>query len=274
MALVFAAVMPHGDALIPGVGEPANASRKLTEAARRVAVSATHAKLDALILASPHGVRVSEAHSVSVGVRAGGSLGPYSLEAHVDRRLARSIIHDAKARDIPVTGVLFGGENVPLPIDWGTFVPLWFLSEAGLNLPVVVVCPSRDLTFESLGELGEVIAEVAERGLRRIGFIASADQAHAHDRKGPYGYHAAAQKFDRMVTRILREGAYRRLLRLDPNLIEKALPDSPWQLAILAGALSKVAFTPNGVVYDRPSYFGMICADFHRVKPPRRKPRR
>lgn len=274
MPLVFAAIMPHGDALIPGVGDSKNTSKKLTAMMRSMAKSAQAARLDALVLATPHGVRIAGAHSVGVTTRVAGALGPHLLEVHGDRRLARSIIAAAGDRGVPCLGVIFGGENVPLPMDWGTFVPLWFLAEAGLHMPVVVVCPSRDLDLDSLAALGEAIADIAERGLRRIGLIASADHAHAHDRRGPYGYHPSAAKFDRLVLRWTREGAYEKFVGLDRTLIAQALPDSPWQLAILAGAFRRVAFSPNGVAYDRPSYFGMICAEFSRVKPARRPQRR
>ncbi|MCA1838855.1 MAG: hypothetical protein ABR507_01775 [Actinomycetota bacterium] len=262
---MFAAVMPHGGALIPGVEETdENASAELTEAMDRIASNAAEARLDVVFIATPHGVRIEDAHSIAMATTTEGSLGPFDLSAPIDHTTSVEILAEAQERKLPCVGILFGGQSVPLPMDWGVFVPLWFLSQTGPLPPVVVICPSRSFGLDTLADLGRVIAEHAEKSTLRIGIIASADQAHAHQAEGPYGFDPTARVFDELIVDITRRGAYQEYLRLSSDLIETALPDSPWQLAILKGAFDVVDFAVKSVDYDCPSYFGMMCAEFAR----------
>jgi len=95
--------------------------------------------------------------------------------------------------------------------------------------------------------------------------VASADQAHAHRRSGPYGFNARAKKFDSLVLDALAHNRVDQVLRIKRDLIEAAKPDSLWQMAILAGVADKVRLKTTFASYDIPTYFGMISANFVRV---------
>lgn len=265
MPLSFAAVMPHGGALIPGVEETdENASAALTQAMESIAAAGAAQNLDAIVIATPHGVRVDDAHSVAMSQTIAGELGPFSLEAPIDEKLSIEILSAAQEEKLPCLGILYGGQTIPMPMDWGAFVPLWFFSQNGPLPPVAVICPTRNFGFDSLVRLGSIIASQAERSSRNIGLIASADQAHAHTDTGPYGYHPSAKEFDKLIVELTERGHFDGYIRLEERLIEEALPDSPWQLAMLTGAFTEVPFKVASVTYDCPSYFGMMCALFER----------
>ena len=91
-------------------------------------------------------------------------------------------------------------------------------------------------------KLGELLVKVAEESKKRVTFIASADQGHAHDKNGPYGYDPNSKKFDDFIISIIKENQLERLLDLSSDFIESAKPDSPWQLAILIGILRHLKF--------------------------------
>ena len=56
-------------------------------------------------------------------------------------------------------------------------------------------------------EFGQIIAEQAESNRnKRVVFVASADQAHAHKKNGPYGFNRQAKDYDRMVLEALLSG--------------------------------------------------------------------
>ncbi|HVF11666.1 MAG TPA: hypothetical protein VNA87_01130 [Actinomycetota bacterium] len=265
MPLSYAAVMPHGDALIPGIGSPANGHPRLTEAMRETAGLAVQAELDALVIADPHGIGLDRLHSLTFGASAAGTLGHLSMELAIDRSLAEQILNTAVEDGLPLVGVSSEDEDAPLPMEWGTIVPAWFLGEKAKIPPVVIICPSRSHGLDQLARIGRLIARIAEASERRIGLVASADNAHAHLESGPYGFHPEAKRFDELVVKLTKEHDFGAYLEFEPELLETALPDSPWQLAILAGAFEVVPFRTRKVTYECPSYFGMMVASFDRV---------
>jgi aromatic ring-opening dioxygenase LigB subunit len=152
-----------------------------------------------------------------------------------------------------------------MPMDWGALIPLWFFGAQERNKPkVVIVTPSREIPLTQLVDFGRVIAEVAESSQRKVAFVASADQGHAHDEKGPYGFHPASKEYDELVIKAVKEGGLERLLSLDQQFVEDAKPDSLWQLAMLVGVLKRVSMKGRFVSYQAPTYFGLLCASFER----------
>ncbi|HEX9431144.1 MAG TPA: hypothetical protein VF944_12275 [Candidatus Bathyarchaeia archaeon] len=96
-------------------------------------------------------------------------------------------------------------------------------------------------------------------------FIASADQAHAHKKSGPYGYHRSAAKYDEYVSRAIQKNRIESISRLSKRFVDDAKPDSLWQMAILAGLTKVVKMRGNLLSYEVPTYYGMICASFFRA---------
>jgi aromatic ring-opening dioxygenase LigB subunit len=111
-----------------------------------------------------------------------------------------------------------------------------------------------------------MIAEQAEakRG-KRVVFVASADQAHAHKHAGPYGFSRQAKNYDRMVLSALNRNQISSIMSFKQTLVKGAKPDSLWQMAVLAGIAERIKLRAEVVSYDVPTYFGMICASLQRV---------
>jgi aromatic ring-opening dioxygenase LigB subunit len=137
-----------------------------------------------------------------------------------------------------------------MPLDWGTEVPLTFMRAQR----VVVVAPARDLPLDEHIRLGEAIAALPGR----VALVASADNGHAHDADGPYGFDPAAARYDEMLLEILRSG------RLDfrplAEHVEAGKADSLWQLLVLQGALGEGA-RAGLLAYAAPTYYGMAVAE-------------
>lgn len=255
-------MMPHGGALIPELDDGVNGSAVLTAAMRDVARAAADARLDVLVVVNPHGLGAEDAHCIAIAPRYEGELEHLRMSALSDRELAERILAATVARDVPAAGVMISMDGQPFPMDWGMFVPMWFLAEAGAAPPAVMIVPSRAYGLESLASLGEAVAEMAAASDERFGIVASADNAHAHQEEGPYGFHPSARAFDDQIVELTRAGRFEDFVSLDPRLIEEALPDSPWQLAVLTGAFRVTPFEVAEVTYDCPSYFGMMVARF------------
>jgi len=153
-----------------------------------------------------------------------------------------------------------------MAMDWGTLVPMWFVArEERVKARIVIVAPSREIPLSQNTTFGMAIAKMAEKSKKRIAFIASADQAHAHQKSGPYGYHRSAAKYDGFVSRAIQENRIESISRLSKRFVEEAKPDSLWQMAILAGITRLVKMQGTLLSYAVPTYYGMFCASFVRA---------
>ncbi len=179
------------------------------------------------------------------------------------------MVEEAEKRSLPVVGANYGALEGPLSdlaMDWGTLVPLWFfLKENGLKSKVLIVTPSRGIPLAQNFEFGRAVAEVGERGRKRVAFVASSDQAHAHRKDGPYGFSPRAKEYDEKVAEAIKRGELQSIMRMDPGFVEAAKPDSLWQMTMLAGVLSVVPMKGELVSYRLPTHFGMLCAGYIRI---------
>jgi aromatic ring-opening dioxygenase LigB subunit len=269
MGVVLACIAPHGAEIIPelagGMFEAFGETRTgMEELARAV----KQKEPETIVLATPHNLRLEATIGVVTSEFTEGILeannGSVKLRCKCDRKLAKDVFENAKKLGLPVVGANYGtseGEASCMPMDWGTLIPLWFL--AGQNQPkpeIVIVTPSREIPLQNLVAFGRAIAEAAEQSGRKIAFVASADQGHAHRADGPYGFNLASAEFDKMVKDAVLKDDLKSLLSLSPQFVEDAKPDSLWQLAILQGILERVKMTGRLLSYQVPTYFGMLCA--------------
>jgi aromatic ring-opening dioxygenase LigB subunit len=250
--IVFGAIAPHGD---PAFDEGSATRAAFEELGRRLQAAAP----EVAVVVTPHNVHVEGAFAV---VRAATIAGAFeerelALTCDVDRALAEQVLDEFRARDLPAVGVSYGSNDLALaemPMDWGTLIPLWFLGRD--QRPVVVVSPSRERSLEDHGRAGEAIAAACEG--RRVALVASADHGHAHDPDGPFGYDPASAVYDARVVELVSQNRLGDLAALEA-LVMAASADSLWPMVVLHGALGD-GFRVEVLAYDRPTYFGMLCA--------------
>jgi aromatic ring-opening dioxygenase LigB subunit len=271
MGIVFACIAPHGAEIIPELaGDNLDAFAETRKGMEQLAALSREQRTETIVLATPHGLRLEATIGIITTEFTAGTLEAYGkqvkLQCKCDRKLALAILEKAEASKLPVVGANYGTSEGPsscMPMDWGTLIPLWFFEELNPHKPeVVVVTPSREIPIERLIELGHIIADTAEVSGKRIAFVASADQGHAHKSDGPYGFHPYSAKFDEMIKRTVAEGNLETLLRLPQEFVEEAKPDSLWQVAILQGVLERVPMHNRLLSYQVPTYYGMLCAAY------------
>lgn len=271
MGIEFACIAPHGLEIIGDIaGDDYDLFAPTRGAMEKLGQLAAAAQLDTIVLATPHGFRLADSVSVATNSFAAGRLEKngqaVTLSVPVDRTFALSLCEEGKLRDLPLSQVYFGsaeGSWSVLPLDWGSVIPLWFLG--GRSQPpveVVILTPCRSQGFAPLRAVGGLIAEMAERSGKRVGFVASADEGHAHDAAGPYGYNPESAVFDQMACEAVTHQDLSSLLDLDPAFLAKALPDSPWQIAILQGILDRVPMRGELLAYQVPTYYGLLTAAY------------
>jgi aromatic ring-opening dioxygenase LigB subunit len=242
-----------------------------TKAMRVMARQIKKAEPQVIVVASPHNLRLQKHIGVVVSEYMSGRVAEgvkeIKLRARCDLEFANKVVSAAEAKGLPVVSANYGALEGPmsdLAMDWGTLIPLWFLLKGtGLKSRVVIVTPSRGIPLEQNFEFGRAIAEVAERDAKRVAFVASADQAHAHRKDGPYGFDRRAAEYDRRVIEAVKGGKLRSVMAMDKEFVEGAKPDSLWQMTMLAGAISVVPMKGELLSYQVPTYYGMLCASFH-----------
>ena len=273
MGIVYACIAPHGSEAIPRLaGDKLEAfsetRRGMEELARQLKKHGPHT----IIVATPHGLRLDQKIGIITAHYSAGNLKDkgktVSARFKCNYRLARKIYQTAKKAGLPVVGANYGASEGPascMPMDWGVLIPLWFFGAQEKKKPrIVIVTPSREIPLTQLVEFGKVLARVSGESRRKIAFVASADQGHAHDKAGPYGFHPASKEYDELVVDAVKENNLKKLLALDAKFVEDAKPDSLWQIAILIGVLEHVPMKSRFVSYQAPTYFGLLCADFEK----------
>ncbi len=272
--LVFAAIAPHGGEVIPELaGRDLARMSKTRTAMRELGRRAARARPDTVVVLTPHGQMVENAISIGMTARASGSLGerpPAKVFAafQTDRALARLILAGGRQQGVPLLGLVAGdkdedAERIPLPLDWGALVPLWFVARLLEPRPqVIVLAPDRSLPRETLVRCGVAIAQAARESGKRVALIASCDQGHAHDPNGRYGFDPASRVHDEMMVAAIANDELAGLLDWDDDFLEAAKVDAFWQTLILAGALGHTPMTPELLSYEAPTYFGMAVAAY------------
>lgn len=277
MPLVYACIAPHGEPIIPPLARPRERAkyRVTTEAMRRLAREIRALRPDTIVVATPHNLRLRGHVCVVTAEHVAGVLPMFEpdprlprqpIRASTDRELAEALLEGARRRGIPTVAANFAtaaGRYSVMPLDWGALVPLWFFLRGHRAAPrVVVVTPSREIPLRENVRFGSLIADVAGRTRRRVVFVASADHAHAHRRSGPYGYHPDAARYDALMVKAIENDDLPSIARIPRGLVDRARPDSLWQLAMLAGAAQRVRLRPEMFSYEMPAYYGMICAAY------------
>ncbi|TMI13909.1 hypothetical protein E6H35_05385 [Candidatus Bathyarchaeota archaeon] len=275
MPLEYACIMPHGRDIIPQLAarKTKHLFAKTRESVRKIARDIREVRPDTIVIASPHNLRLQDKIGIVTSENTTGQLnGPrgkkVNLSLKCDREFAQDLLQESTRKHLPVVGANYGTAEGPasdMPMDWGTLVPMWFVvKEERVKARTVIVTPSREIPLKENVALGTTIAKMAEKRKKRVVFIASADQAHAHKKFGPYGYHRSAAKYDELVSQAVRKNRIESISRLNKRFIESAKPDSLWQMAMLAGLTRVVKMRGSLLSYEVPTYYGMVCASFHR----------
>jgi aromatic ring-opening dioxygenase LigB subunit len=261
---VFSCIAPHGGEIIPELEGSFPKRMSLTrESLTRLGINMEKANPETIIVLTPHGTRINGQFSISDSERMEGTVAEndatFAMDINVDRVLARNIAEFAAKANIPVGTINYATAAGPfscLPLDWGAIVPLRFMP----NVPIVVITPSRELSYENHLQFGKVLREVVQASSKRIGLIASCDWSHTHDKTGPYGFDSAAKEFDQDVVTLIKENQLEKMAEFEDEYVEAAKPDGIWQTLILAGAILPEERKVEFLSYEAPTYFGLICA--------------
>ena len=263
MSMIGAVILPHPPLIIPTVGR--GQERKVqatTDAYRAAARQVAEWKPEVLIISSPHTVMYADYFHISPSAGASGSMASFGapqtrIEVRYDAELRQELICQAEAADLQA-GTL--GERDP-SLDHGTFLPLWFLQEAGVTCPILRIGLSGFSPLHHY-QLGQCTAKAVDKLGRRAVFVASGDLSHKLTNDGPYGYAPEGPVFDRRVTAAMESGDFLQFLTMDPALCDRAAECGLRSFQMMAGALDGLGVKPELLSYEGVTGVGYGVATF------------
>ncbi len=273
MPLVYACIAPHGDEMVQElVGDKPGFAVETAKGMIRLTAEMKRSRPDTIVIATPHNLRLMGRIGVVTAENSSGRVGvgdrSIALEAKCDTEMAMELISAGREVHIPVVGANYGTASGPLSnlaMDWGTLIPLWFfLRHNRLKSRIVIVTPSREMPLKQNYGFGVKVAQVAERSEKRVAFVASSDQAHTHNKRGPYGHSKEAAVYDRKVIEAIEGNRLSDIMKFKSSMVSEARADSLWQMVVLAGVLEEVPMTGRVYSYEVATYFGMLCAGYTR----------
>ncbi len=263
MPVLGAILVPHPPILLPQIGRGQEREVQATiEAYRMAAQRAADWQPEVLIITSPHTVMYADYFHISPNRGASGNMSAFGapeirLYAVYHEELRQEVIRQAEEADIQA-GTL--GER-DAALDHGTFLPLYFLQEAGVTCPILRIGLSGFSPLEHY-RLGRCIARAVAVLGRRAVFVASGDLSHKLKDDGPYGYAPEGPVFDQRVTQAMSEGDFLQFLTLDYNLCGRAAECGLRSFQIMAGVLDGLAVQPDLLSYEGTFGVGYAVAVF------------
>ena len=246
-----AIIVPHPPIIIPTVGRGREQEVQATVAAYRAAAQQVAVwNPEVLIVTSPHCVMYADYFHISPGKGASGDMSAFGapqtrLTVKYDEELRDELIRQAEKADIQA-GTL--GER-DSSLDHGTFLPLYFLREAGVDCPILRIGLSGFSSLEHY-RLGQCIARASDKLGRRTVFVASGDLSHKLKDDGPYGYVPEGPVFDHKVTDAMAVGDFLQFLTMDAGLCDRAAECGLRSFQIMAGALDGLSVDARLLSYE------------------------
>ncbi|MCL5056778.1 MAG: AmmeMemoRadiSam system protein A [Actinobacteria bacterium] len=268
MPVVFCGVCPHPPIMVPEVGKEQSdiviKSRKaMLELGRRLKESGARS----LVIISPHGPVFRDGIALNTGKALKGSLKGFgaprvSFDLENDLQLASAI--DRRARDAGIITLMMdesaaGQYQVSLDLDHGLIVPLYFIREAGVDLPVAVVYMGL-LPPDQLYRFGMAIGEAVEESGKKVAVIASGDLSHCLTADAPAGYNPRGREFDREMVRLLGGADVMGIINMESDLVEKAGECGLRPITMMLGALDGRKVNAEVLSYEGPFGVGYLVA--------------
>lgn len=263
MPIPGAIIVPHPPLIVPEVGKGEERKVQATiDAYRAAAQQVARWAPDTVVIPSPHTVLYADYFHISPGGAASGSMASFGapqvrINVPYDTVLRDALLREIQREHLPAGTQ--GERNASL--DHGTFLPLYFLRQAGVSCPILRVGLSGLSPLHHY-RLGQCIARAAEDTGRRVVLVASGDLSHKLQAYGPYGYAPEGPVFDSQVTEAMASGDFLRFLTMEPSLCERAAECGLRSFQIMAGFLDGLSVAPKLLSHEDTTGVGYGVAVF------------
>ncbi|HXE72777.1 MAG TPA: AmmeMemoRadiSam system protein A [Candidatus Nitrosotenuis sp.] len=245
MSAVIWGLSPHPPLLVPAVGgENLQRVHRTREALEGFCEEVRRRGPESLVLVTPHGPVHPRAVTLLLGDELRGSFSRFGapeveLRIPVDRALARAVQEQAQALGIPILPLeeeTARRHRVPHGLDHALMVPLWYLRQAGVEVPIVALSISG-LPRQEHFRLGRALRQAVRDSRRPVAVVASGDLSHRLLESGPYGFDEMGPLFDQRVVECLERLDVEGILGLPEDLVRRAGECGLRPLVTLLGSL-------------------------------------
>ncbi len=261
MSLVFAGITPHPPLLIRSIGRQAGLKAKKTrQAFENLSEDLYASKPELILIISPHGdifpdsFNINIAHEYQTDLKDFGDL-TTNKKYKGDMGFAGRIQSECEQEKIPLNIIH------EKKLDYGTSIPLYFLTEHLSNIPIIPIGYS-ELDFKSHQKFGSILKKEINRTNKRIAVIASGDLSHALTSDSPAGFAPEGQEFDDKIQELLKEKSLSGMLQLKPEFIKKSSECGFKSFLILLSILQNVNAVYKQYSYEAPFGVGYLVANF------------
>lgn len=254
------ALMPHSVMMIPEIGKSEfNKINTTVTAVTEVAKIIKGENPQTIILVTPHGPILEDSASISIHPRLKGSFAAFGaadiiLGFETDDLLTRHILRHTDRLGINVielTDDKAKNHCVTLELDYGSLVPLYYLSKAGFKGQLVHISVGL-LSYEELYTFGKAVQMAIGAIGKRVGVIASGNLSHHVAPQVAAGPSYWDDTFDQQVLAAVKGVNIKALLNLELAAIKTAKECGLRSIFFLLGVVGGMDATGEVVSYEAP----------------------
>ncbi|AEF93157.1 AMMECR1 domain protein [Desulfotomaculum nigrificans CO-1-SRB] len=268
MSVVFGGIMPHPPIALPEVGgaeadKVMDSRQAMLDLGQRIKQSGA----EILVLISPHAPVFGDGIAINISPQTRGNMGQFgaaqvSFTCRYDPKLGTEIGWQAEELGIPVIDLdeqIARQTGINLQLDHGMMVPLYFLRQAGVELPLVP-CSMGIFSPEKLYSFGVAVQRAAEALGSKVAVVASGDLSHRLTPDAPAGFDPRGKEFDQKIVALIKSLDVTGLINLDEDLCERAGECGLRPIIMMLGALDGLAVKSEVLAYEGPFGVGYMVA--------------
>ena len=254
--------------MVPAVGQGrdndlAVTKKALLDLGKRIDYSGA----ETLVMITPHGTVFRDGIGINGVEELEGDLSSFGapqVKFTLSNDLSYAHAIKSSAEKTGVTAALINASaaaryGVPTTLDHGITAPLYFLREAGVDIPLVHISMGL-LPRLKLYDFGVALREAAWDLDKRVAVVASSDLSHRLTPDAPNGYHAAGKEFDELLVSLTGAGDVEGICALDEELTENAGECGLRAIIMMLGALDGSEIKSEVLSYEGPFGVGYLVA--------------
>ncbi|MFW5999158.1 MAG: AmmeMemoRadiSam system protein B [Halanaerobiaceae bacterium] len=271
MGIQMGALSPHPPIIIPEIGRDEREQVKDTiDSLKELAGEINELDPDLLVTISPHGPVFRDAISVLGNKELQGDFSDFghpniSFRKRNSPEFYQTLRDRAAEEDIELV-VLPSREvqqaNYTAELDHGVLVPLFYLEEVGVDVPLAALTMGL-LPYEELYNFGKIIRNTINELEVDAVILASGDLSHRLKPGAPAGYNPRGEEFDKKLVDLIAERKFEQILEIDPSLIKKAGECGLRPLLMMLGAFSGLKVETEVKSYEGPFGVGYAVASIY-----------
>jgi AmmeMemoRadiSam system protein A len=266
--IVYGTLLPHPPLAVPEIGKGEEKTIAVTLAGfRQIAQEIKAKEPDVLVVITPHGPVFRDAVVINMLPDLQGDFSQFGVpqvrfKVPNQLDLAETIMRYEISQGIPMLALdedLCREYGVNGKLDHGTLVPLYYMHQNGLNIPLVHITMGM-LPKEELYMFGSILQSAILDSPYKVVVLASGDLSHRLTPGAPAGFNPKGKEFDLKLKKNLETGDVNSLLEISEDMLEQAGECGYRPLVMLLGCLDGYELKTKVLSYEGPFGVGYMVA--------------